>query len=219
MNTETVFRILTLILFLTALSISVYYRRKADVTAAKAGQEKIDRKPEGKTLMLVLRSGGLLLWGSILAYVIDPGWLPWASLPLPIWLRWVGVALSVFALFLLYWMFSSLGNNITDTVVTREEHALVTTGPYRWIRHPLYSFGTLFFLGLSLVTARWPLAVMSILAFTLLAIRTRTEEQKLLERFGEEYQAYRQRTGQFFPKISLPGSTPPEPVIRKSTIE
>lgn len=206
MNTETIFRILTLILISTAMTISGYHRRRADVSASKAGHEKIDRKPEGRSLMIVLRSGGLVLWGTILAYVINPNWLTWTSFSLPIWLRWVGVGISIFATLLLYWMFKSLGNNITDTVVTRQEHFLVTNGPYRWIRHPLYSFGTLFFLGLSLVTAQWSLALMSGIAFTLLAIRARTEEAKLLERFGEEYRAYQERTGKYFPRL-FPGLT------------
>jgi protein-S-isoprenylcysteine O-methyltransferase Ste14 len=203
MNTETIFRILTLVLVLPAFSVSGYYRRRANVIAAKSGQEKIDRKPEGKALMIILRSGGLLLWGTILAYVINPAWFPWMSLQLPLWLRWIGAGVSFVAAGLLIWMFRTLGNNITDTVVTRQEHALVMNGPYRWIRHPLYSFGTLFFLGLSLVTARWSLALISVLAFILLAIRTRIEEEKLVDFFGEEYRAYRRRTGKFFPRMSF----------------
>jgi protein-S-isoprenylcysteine O-methyltransferase Ste14 len=203
MTTETIFRILTALLLSTAFPISGYYRRKANVTASKSGNEKIDRKQEGVLLMLILRFGGLLLWGSILAYVINPAWLPWTSVQLPVWLRWVGVAISIIAAMLLFWMFKTLGDNITDTVVTRHKHTLVTSGPYRWIRHPLYSFATLFTLGLSLVTTRWSVAILACLAFVLLAIRTRIEEEKLLERFGEEYQAYRQRTGKFFPRLSL----------------
>jgi len=211
MNAETIFRIITLILISTAITISAYYRRKADISAAKAGHERISRQEEGKGLMLALRSGGFLLWFTVLAYVINPDWLAWTSLPLPAWLRWVGVAISIFAALLLYWMFNSLGNNITDTVVTRQEHSLVVQGPYRWIRHPLYSFGTLFFLGLSLITAKWSLAVLIILGFVLLAIRTRIEEAKLVERFGEEYRVYSRRTGRFFPKFAS-GPTYLEPI-------
>jgi protein-S-isoprenylcysteine O-methyltransferase Ste14 len=201
MNAEAIFRILTLILILTAITISAYHRRRAEISAEKAGHAKINRQGENRILRIILRSGGLVLWLSVLAYVIDPGWLAWASFPLPIWLRWVGVAVSVVAALLLYWMFKSLGGNITDTVVTRQEHSLVTHGPYQWIRHPLYSFGSLFFLGLSLVTAKWTLALMAVLAFALLAIRTRDEEARLVERFGDQYHQYMQRTGRFLPRF------------------
>ena len=41
---------------------------------------------------------------------------------------------------LLVWTFRCLGKNLTDTVVTRQEHTLVMQGPYRWVRHPFYDF-------------------------------------------------------------------------------
>ena len=91
--------------------------------------------------------------------------------------------------------------NITDTVVTRREHKLVTNGPYRWIRHPLYTFGSLFFLCLSLVSANWLILLLVIPTFTILVQRTSIEEQALQERFGKEYLRYSARTGRFFPRL------------------
>jgi protein-S-isoprenylcysteine O-methyltransferase Ste14 len=207
METETPFRIITLILVSTGMTVSIYHRRKAELLAAKRG-ENISRREEGKTLLIILRLGGLVLWSTILGYVINPNWLSWASLPMPLWLRWAGVAIALIAWALLIWMFKSLGDNITDTVVTRKQHSLVVHGPYRWIQHPLYSFGTLFFFGLSLITAKWILVLFTILAFVLLSLRTPIEEARLAERFGEEYRQYSRRTGRFFPKfrLGLPGS-------------
>ncbi len=54
----------------------------------------------------------------------------------------------------------------------------------------------------SLVTANWFLAVTGAVVVALLAIRTRTEEQKLLERFGDEYRHYMERTGRFIPRAA-----------------
>jgi len=56
---------------------------------------------------------------------------------------------------LLVWMFRTLGRNLTDTVVTRKEHTLVTTGPYRWIRHPFYTSAGLLGVANSLAAANW----------------------------------------------------------------
>ena len=91
--------------------------------------------------------------------------------------------------------------NITDTVVTRRDHTLITDGPYRWIRHPLYTFGSLFFISLSLVTGIWLIPLLVIPTFAILIQRTSIEERALQERFGDEYLRYSKRTGRFFPRF------------------
>jgi len=102
---------------------------------------------------------------------------------------------------LLYWVFRSLGKNLTDTVATRREHTLVTRVPYRWVRHPLYLSGTVFWLALSLVSASWFIGLMSVLSFAAVVIRTPIEEAKLIQRFGDDYREYMERTGQFLPNL------------------
>jgi protein-S-isoprenylcysteine O-methyltransferase Ste14 len=133
--------------------------------------------------------------------MINPAWMAWSALPLPAWLRWVGAGLVAAAIPLEYWMFSSLGKNVTDTVATRQEHTLVTHGPYRWIRHPLYTFGFLAFAGFTLLLANWFTGLAGLIAISVLAIRTPIEEAKLIERFGDEYREYMQRTGRFLPRL------------------
>ncbi len=91
--------------------------------------------------------------------------------------------------------------NITDTVIARRGHQLITDGPYRWIRHPLYSFGGLLFLSLSLVTSIWLIPLLAIPTSVILIQRTSIEEQILHLRFGDEYQSYSGRTGRFSPRI------------------
>ena len=99
----------------------------------------------------------------------------------------------------LWWTFHSLGKNLTDTVVTRRAHTLVTHGPYRWVRHPFYVLGFVWLFALTLLSANWLLGVLGLLVMTMLVIRTRIEEAKLAERFGDEYREYVRRTGRFFP--------------------
>jgi len=55
--------------------------------------------------------------------------------------------------------------------------------------------------GVWLVTANWFVFATGCLVFALLVIRCRTEEEKLIERFGDEYRAYAQRTGRFVPRF------------------
>jgi protein-S-isoprenylcysteine O-methyltransferase Ste14 len=193
---DNLFRMIAVLLFLSAASISIYHRRKAD----RAGGEKISLRSEGLVLMLTLRIGGLALWAGLLAYLINPGWMAWSRVDLPEWARWAGAALGVLAVALAYWVFTSLGSNVTPTVVTRSAHKLVTSGPYRWVRHPLYSMGLILFLAFALLAENAFIAGMAVLGFLALDARLPKEEAGLVERFGDEYRAYRQRTGKYLPK-------------------
>jgi protein-S-isoprenylcysteine O-methyltransferase Ste14 len=195
---ENIFRILATIIFLTGISISIYFRRKAD----KDTGEKVSFEDEGRAMFLTLRIGGLVLWLSMLGYLIYPPILAWSKFGLPAWTRWLGVGIGITCIFLIYWMFSSIGTGITPTVATRSDHKLVTKGPYRWIRHPLYTFGTLFFLSFALMADSWFIAVMALLAITMLSIRLPNEERHLIEKFGNEYREYMKRTGRYLPKFS-----------------
>ncbi len=142
-----------------------------------------------------------MTWLTIFAYLVYPPAIAWATLPLPGWLRWLGVFGGFAAVILLIWMFRSMGANITDTVVTRRAHTLITNGPYRWIRHPLYSFGGLLFLCMSLVTSIWLIPLFAIPTSVILIQRTSIEEQILRSRFDDEYQRYSGRTGRYFLRI------------------
>ena len=103
---------------------------------------------------------------------------------------------------LLLWTFHCLGKNLTDTVVTRRAHSLVMHGPYRWVRHPFYDSAAVLAVAVSLIAANWFLGVTGLAAFLLLVLRTRTEEQHLVMRFGDSYRAYMQGTGRFLPRIT-----------------
>jgi protein-S-isoprenylcysteine O-methyltransferase Ste14 len=197
MSTEFPFQITTILFFVTAVSISGYYRQRA----AKAG-DKTSWREEGAPIMILLRLFGFSMWLGLIAYMINPAWMAWSALPLPAGLRWAGAGLAAAAVPLLFWMFRSLGQNITDTVAIRKEHRLVTHGPYRWIRHPLYSFGFLLAAGFILLTANGFIGLTGLLAGVVLALRTPIEETKLIETFGDEYRDYMRRTGRFLPRLT-----------------
>jgi protein-S-isoprenylcysteine O-methyltransferase Ste14 len=193
---DQTFRLALLVVLLGVLPVGVYHRVRSQAT-----RERLDRRQEGLFILATLRPVGMVLMIGVIAYLIDPGSMAWASMTLPAWLRWTGVTTCVMAGGLLVWTFRRLGKNLTDTVVTRREHTLVMDGPYRWVRHPFYVTVALFVLGISLIAANWFLCVTGGLVIALLVIRTRTEEEKLLARFGQSYRAYMERTGRFVPRI------------------
>jgi protein-S-isoprenylcysteine O-methyltransferase Ste14 len=198
MTDESAFRLIVVIDLAVTLPIALYYRIRSQAT-----REKLARREEGIVIMIGLRLCGLVGWIAIAAYLINPSWMAWSSVVLPIWLRWIGAFGALVAVPpLLFWTFHSLGTNLTDTVVTRRVHTLVTCGPYRWVRHPFYDVVLLWTVSLSLVIANWLVAVLGVSVFAMMVVRTRIEEEQLVKRFGDEYRTYMKRTGRFFPYLT-----------------
>ena len=194
---ENIFRILAALILLTGMGISSYFRIKAD----KQTGEKISRKVDGSVMMNIIKFGGLILWLSPFVYLINPQWMAWAKIGLPEWVRVLGIGVAIVNDVLLYWLFSSIGSGISPTSATRKEHKLSTSGPYRWVRHPLYTVGAILFISFGMMADNWFIAALGILAFIAMAKRTPQEEANLIEKFGDEYREYMKHTGRFFPKL------------------
>lgn len=196
MPSENPFRWSLILMFVVTMSIAVYFRRKA-----AASGEAISHQEEGYVFAAVLRLAGLCVGISTLAYLVSPASMQWASIPLPPMVRWIGAASGGLSSYLMCWTLSSLGKNLTDTVVIRTDATLVTVGPYRWVRHPFYVATALLMASATVMAANWLIGLGSAIVLTLLAVRTPKEEQMLLERFGQQYRDYMKRTGRFFPKL------------------
>ncbi len=167
------------------------------------------RKSRGK---VVTRGEGRVKFGALLflelawmsasvAFVVNPAWMSWSALPLPALLRWTGVGVILATFSLPLSAFVSLGKNYSGSVVIKDSHTLVRSGPYRWVRNPIYTSYFALALSLFLLTANWFIGLALLTLSILLASRVRREEALLLERFGDEYQAYMQRTGRFLPRL------------------
>lgn len=156
---------------------------------------------EGICPAILLR---LLLVASMVGisvYVFKPEWMDWSCIRLPTFVRLTGVPLEAFSIFLLVWAHKSLGVYFCPTLQLRQEHILVKTGPYRWMRHPMYGSFVLLWIAYFLLSANWFIGVTGILAEGLImVIRTPREERMMVERFGEDYIAYMHCTGRFFPR-------------------
>lgn len=194
MTSDQLFRILILLTLATNATISIYFRRQAD----KQGGH-LD--PSGNRVLLILRLAALVVLGPLIGFCINTDWMGWARYPSPEWLRWFGFALTTISIPGLYWLFSTIGKNISPTDATRENHQLITNGPYRFVRHPLYTVGFTIFLGVGLMATMWWLLVGLVILSGVIAWRTGREEENLLREFGEEYRIYVKRTGRYLPKI------------------
>jgi protein-S-isoprenylcysteine O-methyltransferase Ste14 len=197
MGDDQMFRTALLVILIVAFPIGIYHRVRSQAT-----REPLDRRQEGLFILIAVRLSGLVVWLGVAAFLINPASMAWSSVSLPLWFRWTGVGIGVLAAALMLWTMRRLGKNLTDTVVTRREHTLVTQGPYRWVRHPFYDSAAMFVTGIALLAANWFILATGAFAIGVLVLRTRIEEEKLLARFGDPYRAYVARTGRFLPKLS-----------------
>ena len=161
----------------------------------------VPRSADGRLIAAALALGGLLFWGGLLAWAAWPPALAWSALGLPAAVRWAGLTLFLAGGGLALWARFTLGQSSTATAVPAPDSTLVTDGPYRWFRHPIYTGGAAMVLGATLVTDAGFLLAVGVMAMAVLAYRTRREERLLLERYGDAYRAHMERTGRWLPRF------------------
>jgi protein-S-isoprenylcysteine O-methyltransferase Ste14 len=195
---ETPFRIILPLLILVFAAHRGYYVRKQ-------GEEKntLKKREEGlaSKIASILGIAGFI---AILIYAIQPAWLSWASLPFPLWLRWLGIGIALAGFALLQWAQNTLGKNWSDTPRMMKEQSLITRGPYHFVRHPIYTAFLLILGSTFFISANW-LIGFTWLGMTALEVASRIgfEESLMLEYFGDQYREYMQRTGRLLPRINV----------------
>jgi protein-S-isoprenylcysteine O-methyltransferase Ste14 len=113
-----------------------------------------------------------------------------------------GVVLTYLGLALTNWSRARLGRYWSGVVALKQGHRLIQSGPYRFVRHPLYSGLILAAVGIGLCVTTWSslLGIVSLVAcFERRALR---EDALLASEFGGEFEAYRERTGRLLPRLS-----------------
>jgi len=198
---ENTFRILTALIF--AATLAVWTR---NLLAVGITRDVFYGPAEGPFLALSIRVLVALSVTGIGVYVARPDWLSWSSVSLPAGLRCLGAPLGLGALALAEWVFRSLGWGFSMSIAIRERQALVRHGPYRWVRHPLYTAFLLIWISFSLLSANWFIAATGIGGYAVgMIVRTPREEALLIEAFGQEYVEYKRRTGRYLPRITGAG--------------
>jgi protein-S-isoprenylcysteine O-methyltransferase Ste14 len=115
-------------------------------------------------------------------------------------LIWFGTALVAAGLGYAVWARRHLGRNWSSNVVVKEDHALIRTGPYRYVRHPIYTGIILAFFGMALFIGEWRALVGTACVFLSFLIKSRAEEAQMVKVFPE-YGEYRRETAALVPMI------------------
>ncbi|HET7839646.1 MAG TPA: isoprenylcysteine carboxylmethyltransferase family protein [Rectinemataceae bacterium] len=201
MDSDTGLRIVSAALYLSVFVIRIFYAARH----RRLDYRKVDRRRS------IAAEGPLIYWGTSLAGAVLPLALAASFYDtglelgfLPLGLRLGFLPLAILGILLFARSHADLGSRWSPDLELAPDHELVTGGVYARIRHPMYAGGALFYLGLALANAD-ALVVACCLAMVILQdARIGREEEMMAGRFGDAYQAYRARTGRYFPRLGRP---------------
>lgn len=129
------------------------------------------------------------------------GWLGVRFVPsTPAW-QWTGAALTVAGIGLAVWARLHLGSNWSGVVTLKENHELIRSGPYRRIRNPIYTGILLGILGTAIEYGLIAGLISVAIAWASFIVKVRREESFLSQEFGAQFDAYREQSGMFLPKL------------------
>jgi protein-S-isoprenylcysteine O-methyltransferase Ste14 len=185
------FEVIFLLGFISGSVIRVVY------TVGRRGNKA--KKKYSSVLDIILVSAAGIGMDLPFLYLFTP-WLNFAKYKLPGPSGWVGTAVFAGAIFMLWRSHADLGRNWSATLQILGQHSLVTTGVYRYIRHPMYTAHLLWAIAQGLLLSNWLAGwAFLVLSVPLYMVRIPKEEKMMLEHFGEEYRAYQSRTGRLIP--------------------
>ncbi len=147
-------------------------------------------------LVLLVGAVALLWLPRVPLAVLDSRFLPHGT-----WSFWTGAAVTVCGLLFSVWARRHLGKNWSQAVTVKEDHELITSGPYAMVRHPIYAGLLLAVFGCAIARGEWRGLLAVALAFAALWPKLRLEEKWMRAQFGESYEAYSRRVAALVPHI------------------
>jgi protein-S-isoprenylcysteine O-methyltransferase Ste14 len=201
MESDLIFRILFFILLGGMLIVRIYFNLRLKKQGERYMPDKQAVKHEGVGLFVSRVVMFFVLIVILVLYAINHPWMQALNFYLPPWLRWVGFFIGLVSIALIIWVQLELDRQFSPQLQLRQDHQLITSGPYARVRHPLYTAFFGYGLSLALVSANWFFVAFFLLSLVGLTLRVPKEEQMMLDQFGDEYRGYMQRTGRYLPKL------------------
>ena len=168
------------------------------VRGGREGAKDANSKDSGSLKVIVAGMWVALLIAYPLAFV--KAWSFPHRWQLPLFV--VGVLLIVLGSVLRRYCWRTLGEYFTGDVKAKPDQPVITTGPYRWVRHPSYTAGMMMFIGIGLALGSWfSFALLTIATIATYAYRVAVEERVLLATIGEPYRSYMKERKRFVPYI------------------
>ena len=168
------------------------------VAARSAKQDRRQESPLSRASHLVPL--GFAAW-LLFAGVLPGHFLGERFLPDTPATSWVGVAVVAFGLGFAIWARYVLGRNWSSVVQVKEDHELIQSGPYRWVRHPIYTGMLLGFAGSAVALDEWRGIAAVLLVILAFQLKIRIEEEWMTETFGDGYRRYRAEVRALIPFV------------------
>lgn len=168
------------------------------VQGGREGVKDANSKDSGSLKVILAGMWVALLIAYPLAFV--KAWAFPQRWQLPLFV--VGVLLIVLGSLLRRYCWRTLGEYFTGDVKAKPDQPVITTGPYRWVRHPSYTAGMIMFIGIGLALGSWfSFALLTIATIATYSYRVAVEERVLLDTIGEPYGSYMKERKRFIPYI------------------
>jgi protein-S-isoprenylcysteine O-methyltransferase Ste14 len=143
----------------------------------------------------------LCVLASIVFYALWPENRNILIVPVPNSLQWLGIALGMISLAQQTWVHITLQKNWSAARKSGKDNIVIASGPYAWIRHPLYMALILLLISLSLVSGFSLFFLLTLLSIPSFNNVAKKEEAVMIQQFGEEYKSYMKHAGRFFPRL------------------
>ncbi|MBN2250703.1 MAG: isoprenylcysteine carboxylmethyltransferase family protein [Candidatus Altiarchaeota archaeon] len=189
---ESLYKTLLGVLLMLFFAIRAFYFRKKN-------KPRETRKKLRERTLIAVNFFGMVFFPLIYVFT---DYFDGFMMGLPDTLRTAGAALYLLTIAFFAWIHSSLGSNWSMTLEVGREHKLVKSGPYRYIRHPMYLAFYLMMAAQLLLSSNWLVGLFGLISWDIhYRIRIKDEEDMMIEEFGDEYKKYMKRTGRLLPRI------------------
>ncbi|MFW9788246.1 MAG: isoprenylcysteine carboxylmethyltransferase family protein [Candidatus Thorarchaeota archaeon] len=202
MTSSLIFRISFLLLWAIFGIVRGYYGRKTKTHDSLDGvKEKLATAEKDMETWLKILTGVVAIIGvvGLILYLISPPWWTWTRFPLGEWLQWLGIFISIPPIFFIMWVHRHLDTQWSIALELQEDHKLITTGPYKRIRHPMYLGIFIYTIGLILISSDILVAIFLGFSIWVNYRRIPEEEQMMIDAFGDEYREYMRHSGKLLP--------------------
>lgn len=136
-----------------------------------------------------------LLWADkVPGAFLNQRFFPWAA-----WVFWVAACITAAGLIFTVWARVHLGRNWSGWITIKHGHELIVSGPYGVVRHPIYTGLLVAFIGSALAVGQWRGVLVAFVMWAALWRKLRLEERWMVERFGQQYEAYKLRVPALLP--------------------
>jgi len=204
MDLNTFFRIAFLSLWISLGIVRGYYGRKTKTHDSLAGiKEKLKTADSemGKGMMILTAIITVIGGTGLIFYLLALPWWPWTHIPLGEYVQWAGIIVSVVPIFYLIWVHRHLDNQWSIALEIQEDHKLITTGPYKRVRHPMYLGLFVYTLGLCLISLDILVTLFFMFSIWVNYRRIPSEEQMMIDQFGDVYLEYMKKSSKLIPSF------------------